>query len=206
MKTREFVAIEKQLLPELPGFAVKGSLMFARPVKEILRGIYFAGSDFDKTSFYVNVFALPLCDPTTHLYFNFGSSLRIAGGDRWNSNDPDVLADLGAAIRRDAVPFLSRAESILGFVELAKSSSTGNPHTPKAIAFALARAGRVDEAVNVIDKLLPELDLEVKWQSEIADIAKALRAKLLSNPSTARQQLESWEAESVRNLGLEGFR
>src|ERR1700730_11760587 len=120
MKTKEFVAIEKALLPELPDFAIKGSMMLMRPVEYVLRGICFEGSDFDKTSFCVNVFALPPCVPTKHLYFIFGSRLRIAGADRWNANDPDVIAELGEAIRRDAMPFLmpflSSAESLLGFV------------------------------------------------------------------------------------------
>jgi hypothetical protein len=206
MKTKQFVAIQKMLLPELPGFAIKGSMMLMCPVKAILRGIYFEGSDFDKTSFYVNVFALPLCVPTKHLYFNFGNRLRLAGADRWNANDPNEIAELGTAIRRDAAPFLLRTESLLAFVEVAKSFSSVNPHTPMAIAFTLARAGRVDEAVIGLDQLLPRLDLKLAWQSEIADQVKTLRTKLVANPSEAQQQLEAWEAESVRNLGLEALR
>jgi hypothetical protein len=205
MTTRQFVAIEKTLVPELPGFAIKGSLIFARPIKEVLRGINFEGSGFDKTSFYVTVFALPLCVPTTHLYFLIGNRLRIGGADRWNSSNPDELAELGGVIKRDAVPFLSAAESLLGFVELAQSFS-GNPHTPKLIAFALARAGRFGDAISVLDQLLPHLDLKVEWQSEIAELAKTLRAKLVSDPEEAQQQLKAWEAESLRNLALESFR
>jgi hypothetical protein len=205
MKTKEFIAIEKSLLTDLPGFAIKGSMMVMCPVKHVLRGFCFEGSDFDKTSFYVYFFALPLCVPTKHLYFNFGDRLRSDGGDNWNVNDPNLLAKLGAAIRREAMPFLSRAESLLGFVEIARSFSYANPHTPMAIAFTLARAGRINEAISVLDQLLPQLNLKVAWQSEIADQAKALKAKLVANPSEAQQQLEAWEAESARNLGLEGF-
>jgi hypothetical protein len=206
MKTKQFVAIQTKLLPELPGFAIKGNMLLMCPVEEILRGIYFEGSDFDQSSFYVNVFALPLCVPTKHLYFNFGNRLRIAGADRWNATVPKELAELGTVIRRDAVPFLLRTESLLGFVEVAKSSSSVNPHTPMAIAFSLARAGRTDEAAIVLDQLLPQLDLKVAWQREIADQVTALRAKLAANPSEALQQLEAWKAQSVRNLGLEIFR
>jgi hypothetical protein len=206
MRTRDLVEIEKTLLPDLPGFTIKGNMMFMRPVKEILRGLYFEGSDFDKSSFYITFFALPLCVPTTHLYFLFGNKLRISGSDRWNAKDPSELAELSTTIRRDAMPFLSRTESLLGFADAAQSLASVNPHTPMAIAFALARAGHANEALDVLDRLLPQLDLRVAWQSQIADQVKALRAKLVANPSTAQQQLEVWEAESSRNLGLEEFR
>jgi hypothetical protein len=51
LTTREFVSLEKSLLPELPGFAIKGPLMFIPPAERLLRGISFEGSSFDKTSF-----------------------------------------------------------------------------------------------------------------------------------------------------------
>src|SRR5262249_49406583 len=137
--------------------------------------------------------------------FLFGDRIRHkGGGDRWNVEMPNLIAELVAALKVQALPFLSHVESLLDFVEVAKAFS-GNPHTPKAIAFALARAGRIDEAINVIDQLLPHLDLSVEWQSEIASQANTLRAKL-ATPSEAQQQLEAWEAESARNLGLEEFR
>ena len=78
MTTKEFIALEKSLLPDLPDFAVKGPLMFIPPAERLLRGISFEGSSFDKTSFYVTVFVMPLCIPTKHLYFN----LVIASGTK----------------------------------------------------------------------------------------------------------------------------
>src|SRR5207249_2828862 len=72
MTTKEFIALAKSLMLDLPGFTFKGRLMFIKPVKQVLRGICFEPSAFDKRAFYVNVFALPLCVPTRHLYFNFG--------------------------------------------------------------------------------------------------------------------------------------
>jgi len=45
--------------------------------------------------------------------------------------------ELGTALRFQAVPFLSRAESLLGFVEVAKEFS-GNPHTPKETLIKLS--------------------------------------------------------------------
>jgi hypothetical protein len=104
------------------------------------------------------------------------------------------------------VPFLSRVESLLDFVNVAKSYSAANPHTRKAIAFALGRAGHTIEAVNVLDQLLGQLDLNVAWQREIANIANALKSQLVNDPAAAQRQLDAWEAETATNLGLESFR
>ncbi len=207
MTTKEFVSLEKSLLPELPGFAVKGPLMFIPSAEGLLRGISFEGSSFDKTSFYVTVFVMPLCAPTKHLYFNFGNRIRHKeGADRWHMEMPNLVTELSSALKLQAMPFLSRVGSLLDFVGVAKSFSASNLNTPKAIAFALARAGQTSQAVEVLDQLLSQLDLNVAWQREIADQAKALRGKLVTNPIETEQQLEAWEVETVHNLGLDNLK
>jgi hypothetical protein len=202
MTKKEFAKIGKALLPELPGFAVKGHLLLIPPVRQVLRGICFEPSGFDKKAFYVNVFILPLCVPTQHLYFNFGNRVGIG----WSSDAPNVFSELSLALKREALPFLSRVEDLHDFIELAKSFSLQNPHTPEAIAYALARAGDVDKAVAELDTLLAMLDVKVPWQFEMAERANALKAQLLNDAPGAQKQLEAWEVESVRNLGLEKFR
>lgn len=206
MNTREFVAIGNRLLKALPGFTIKGPLMFLAPVTTLLRGISFEPSAFDDKSFYVDKFVMPLCVPTQHLYFLFGDRIRRhGGGDRWSAEMPNLIDELELALKNQAVPFLMRAISLADFVAFAEDYS-GNPHTPKAVAFALARAGRVGEALKVIDDLVPRLDMQVEWQVEIADQLKDLKNMLVRSPSEAIRQLEAWEAESVRSLGLEEFR
>lgn len=205
MTTKEFISLEKSLLPELPGFAIKRTVMFIPPVERLLRGISFEGSSFDKTSFYVNTFMMPLCRPANHLYLNFGDRVRKKeGADRWNITKPDVVTELTAALKLQAVPFLSRVESLLDFVEIAKSPPS-NQRSLEAIAFALARAGQIIQAVEVFDQLLNQVDLNVGWQRDLGDQAKALRDKLVANPIEAQQQLEAWEAETVHNLGFDDF-
>ncbi len=206
MRTKEFVSLERQLLSELAGFSIKGPLMFIAPVTSLLRGISFEPSAFDKTSFYVDKFIMPLCVPTRYLNFNFGDRVRESGGsDCWSSDMPNLISELTTALKQQAVPFLTSVKSLLHFVELAQSCSD-NPHTPKSIAFALARAGRIEEAINVIDKFLPQLDLTVAWQKDIAELSSFLRIKLVTDPAETQQQLAAWEAESVHNLGLDEFR
>jgi hypothetical protein len=206
MTTKEFLTLEKNLLPHLPGFALSGRLMFLAPVKNTLRGISFEGSDFDKKSFYVNVFVLPLCVPTKHLYFNFGNRVRHGGGgDRWNTNMPNLIEELGTSLKREALSFLYPIESLKSFAEVAKSFSFKNPHTPQAVAYALIRVGDFQNARSALAQLLQQLDLKVEWQREMTERAETLKGMLDLNPTDAQRQLETWEVETIKNLGLESF-
>jgi hypothetical protein len=56
-----------------------------------------------------------------------------------------------------------------------------------------------------LERLVRLLDVKIPWQREMANRAGILKAKLLSNPVEVQRQLEAWEAESVKNLGLEKF-
>ena len=203
---KDLIALEEGLLLELPGFSVNERLMLISPLENVLRAIYFESSSYDKTAFSVTVFVMPLCVPTEHLSFNFGRRVRHkGGGDRWTMTMPNLVTELSTALKDQALPFLSQVKNLLDFVDMAKSFS-GNPHTPKAIAFALARAGQDHRAIAVLDELLSQLDLNVAWHQAIADQAETLKTKLVSNPAEAHRQLEDSEAETVRKLGLEQFR
>jgi hypothetical protein len=159
MKKKEFEALESRLLSYLPGFFVRGGLLILPPVSPVLRGIAFEGSSFDKSSFTVTAFLLPLCVPTDHLDFNFGTRiLHPKGGDRWNATNSDLVGELGAALKLQATPFLSRVKSLLDFVDTARTFPQANPNIRKAIAYSLARSGRITEAVEVLDQLLEQLD------------------------------------------------
>ena len=65
MNNKEFASLGNDLLQELPGFVVKSPMVFAAPIKHVLRGLYFEGSDFDRDSFYIWGFFLPMYVPTT---------------------------------------------------------------------------------------------------------------------------------------------
>lgn len=206
MTTKQLVAIEKEILPELPGFTIKGRLMFFSRIEQVLRGLYFDSSGFDKKSFYVEMFALPLCVPTKDIYFNFGKRMRHANAiDGWSRDEPTLIESLRSAVKANAVPFLSKVQSLEDFVEVEKSFAQGTPHSRQAIAFGLARLGKGKEATRVLDELLDQIDQNVPWQVEIADQALLLKTKLENNPEDAQSQLGHWEHETVRNLGLEAF-
>ncbi|MES5485895.1 hypothetical protein QMZ05_24340 [Bradyrhizobium sp. INPA03-11B] len=118
---------------------------------------------------------------------------------------PNVVVELGAALKEQAIPFLKEVDSLLAFANTA-AAFPGNLHTPKAVAFALARAGQDGRAIAAIDELLAQADPNIAWQQTIATQARILKADLVERPQEAHRQLEEWEIETIRKLGLEQFR
>ena len=175
--------------------------MFIPPCRHLLRGIYFEPSAADKRSFYVTVFALPLFVPTEHIYFNLGERIGIS----WNADDTDLLPELTESLKREALPFLNSMGNLEGLTE-ALIHNSPDARTQQAIAYGLAVKGDIEQALVALDLLILSLEVEFPWQQNIKDQAQALRTALTENPSLAKRWLQTWEADSVKNLGLEDFR
>lgn len=207
MTIKDFVALEKRLIPSLPQFIIKGPLMFIAPLGHTLRGFYFEGSDFDKTSFYVNVFFLPLCVPAEQVSLNFGDRLRIEGSDRWSVSDPDFETTLGTEMQ-NAARSLTALRTPEDVVETLKSRVrySSDPYIYEAIAYMLARQGKREAALDALDGLVKMLDPSIQWELNMASRAHCLKTKLVESPGQAKKQLDAWESETVRNLGLEACR
>ena len=205
MTKKEFEAIGKRLLPELPGFASKGQLLFVQPIGHTLRGVFFDRS-IDPRTFYAQVLLEPLFVPSDVIGFNVG--WRLGGGCHdWKADDPNLIADLGIALKQQALPFLLDIQSPRDVAHAAISlKKSQDPYVQQAIAYALARAGDVDQAVTALDQLSSLHATHIQWQRTMVDRALALRSTLLLDPGEAQRQLEAWEAESMENLGLEEFR
>lgn len=206
MTKKEFVAIGKRLLPDFPGFALRGTLMFVQPLGNTLRGFHWEPSAFSKTDFYVTVFFLPLYVPTKHLHFTFGH--RVGRNRRWCSGSLDLERSLGLEMQKE-VPFLNSlktAKEVAKALEpLTKPNEAGivNPHCYEAFAYSLVQAGEIAAASNAIDKLLSNVNLAVGWESEIASRAQQIRNAILKHPENAQELMAVWESETIRNLKLQ---
>jgi hypothetical protein len=204
--TKEFVVIEKRLLPDFPGFAVKGALMFIQPLGNTLRGFHWEPSAFSKRDFYVNMFFLPLYVPTKHLHFTFGH--RVGGSKRWSADSRGLENALSSEMQKE-VPFLNSLETTKEVAKalepLTKPNKVGyvNPHCYEAFAYALVQAGEMTAARDAINTLLNKVNLTVDWESEIASRAQLIRDKILDKPEKARELLAAWNSETIRNLKLE---
>ncbi len=203
MTAKEFSVIGKELLSYLPGFALKGRLVFIKPIVHTLRAIYFDASGFDRKFFYVNVFLQPLAIRVDHFIFSAGWRL----GKLWTADAPDLIPQLRKIIHAEALPFLARAESPQGAAAAAIAlQKSEDPGVQQVIAYSFARAGEITKASNALDRFVRLLNVTFEGQRKMADEAMQLRAQLLSRPDEAQRQLDMWEMETVRNLRLEEFR
>jgi hypothetical protein len=127
--------------------------------------------------------------------------------ERWNIVDPLLTEKVLAALRNEAFPFLSSAQTMRMAAQAAlQFASARNPFPQQANAYLLARCGAVSEAVASLNTLLSSLSSaspKIEWPETMAMRARYLMSLLLDSPVQAKAQLETWEAETTRNLGLE---
>jgi hypothetical protein len=74
----------------------------------------------------------------------------------------------------------------------------------EALAYTLVKCGDYSAALDALSELSQSLENETTpWIVAQRNRALLIEEKLLPKPETALDQLESWKAESVRNLKLE---
>jgi len=206
MKIKDVKNICRPLLPLLPGFVQQGFMLYNIPSDGLLRGICFDDSDFDKDAFYVWVFFLPLYVPRSHISLTLGK--RLAAGKRWNKTADNLTAELTAAIHDEALPFLGQAETAERFADAITeiSKAPRNPHVLQAKAYSFAKLGNNEMAINTLNELIDVLDsnedAKFAWVRELRDSVEKFLAQIRSNPASAQQQLDEWEAISRKNLRL----
>lgn len=202
MKVKEFQLLCEELLANLPGYRCQGRLLVNTTDEHVLRGFCFEPSDFDRTSFYVNVFFLPLYVPTTHLYFTFGDRLRDNGGDRWNVDDPNLIGKLVNCIQSQGIPLLSGVRDPLGLAEVVQErfANSQDPYVLEAIAYSLLMGSDHVSAPAALDRLLAVLDPTVSWQNEMRLRAEQLKRLALDD---AKRLLANWELATRANLRIQ---
>jgi hypothetical protein len=202
MKKAQLSALLKQIQPELYGFKVKGQLLSIDPISHTLRGVWLDQS-MDPRAFYVQVFVQPLFIPAEEFHFDFG--WRI-GARSWNADTPNLVRELGMAIKAEAVPFLTKISTPMDVAEAAMAlRKRGNPNIQRAIAYSFARAGETQKAIAVLDDFLRRMPAKITtdWFLEDARRAEILRDELERDPVAAQRRLLAWEARTKQNLRLE---
>ena len=203
MNKRELTRIAKALVQELPEFAASNDLLVRMPLAPVLRALCLERSGWDSRGFYAWVFFQPLCIPHAHVFFNLG--WRLGGGTHiWNCDTPAGVTALREAIRREALPFLDRIQSPRDAALQVKLQGPTSLISQKAIAYAFARGGDYPQAIRELDR--PVMVGHPEPVAEQDPEAKKLRDLLLRDPAAAQQQLQAWEDETRRALGLEEFR
>ena len=198
MKKKEFIALERRLLPNFPGFAIKGSMMLIPPVEHTLRAFDFDAGRFGKKEFYLTVFFMPLCVPLKFVHFLFGHRIRPYG---WNADEPNLETNVTLEMQRE-VPFLMSLTNPKEVAEAIKPRLGWNANCHEAFAYSLIQAGETDAALEAIDVLLKLVHGRGGWEGEVGSRMRLIQEKLLGNPDDAKRQLHAWEEETVHNLGL----
>ena len=194
VRNKEFATIIDALKSNIEIPSIKAPLWFFLPVEYALRGVCFEGSSFDSRSFYVWAFVQPTCVPAEHLSFSLGKRILNGSADRWNSTDPAMLSALQEALRTQALPFLNRADSIGGAIELAEDWSLGaQPYLRQAAAYWLVLAGHDAKAKVALEELQGTLSPGVHWQEAMAAHANELLRLLQVDAAQARQRLGRME-------------
>jgi hypothetical protein len=209
MTTKQAAKIGKELLPELPGFVAEGKMVFKSPVDNFLRALYFENTS-NANRFHLWVFFLPLFPSRDSVSFNFGK--RIGNALNWNIENPNLLADLRAAIHGEAIPFLNKVSTLAGVVSYLKADidvdrERVNPRTLEALAYTLIKSGDYSSALKVLDELDQRFSKSATpWVLELVARVKSVEEKLLPKPEAALAQLEAWKAETIGKLRLEKYR
>lgn len=205
MKTSDFVKIEKQLLDILPGYTIKGSLIYAPIEHRMLRGLSFEGSSFNKETFFVWYFVMPLALPTQYLYFSFGDRLRDhRGTDGWSVNQTDVIKELRDEVRNQALPWLAMFDSPVGAITLTKrlASESTNFRTWETAAGMLLTYGDIEGAIILIDRCLEVCDFSIPWHRDIAKYLDELKNACMESPQALETLLNSRTEQNLINLKL----
>ena len=218
MKSSEIKRLSiKYLLPHLPEFRVKGSLLYVEPVEQLLRGFGFESSGFDRTAIYVWMFVQPLYVRAPDIVLTFGE--RLGGGAKtWHpvaGQEEEVMGDILREIRRKGLPFLDqiRTPADLARVASAKAQKApDNTHVLEVEAYSLVLAGRYRDARTVLERIeqlarsLLTANPRALWIEEVGTRARLLRETLARSPDEAIALLDQWRLEMLTKLGLGGNR
>ena len=207
MKKREFQKFASEfLIPQLPGFAVKGHLIYEVPVGNLFRGFVFDSSGFSAKTFNPDAFVQPLYIPHDYITMTLGK--RLLGVWEFQSGGDQALADrLLQSMRMEGLPLLQALgtpEKIAHDAE--KLFSPKNHYVRQARAYSLVLIGQDREAIQRLDELLAMLkEMSVgiqKWALKVHAEVASFRETLLRDAEEARGLLAQWTEQTRQKLGL----
>ena len=113
-----------------------------------------------------------------------------------------MLDDLSELVKSEAIPFLDRIVSPMDVTAARDLHKGQDTYVQQTIAFGLARAGRIIEAIERLSRLEETLNDQIPWQRILSDDCRLLSELLMSNPGKAQAQLDEWQVENAAALRL----
>jgi hypothetical protein len=209
------------LLPVLPGFAVRRSLVYRRPVGDLLYALSFETSSFTSSRIFVEAFVQPLFVPVDGLWFTFGDRLGETRRDEWwdvDEENPDpTFAAIAEVARRDALAWFSELDGLDRFCEviprwasarhkrLRSLPSMDDPVVLEALAYAELLRGRKEEALQLLHAALDSEQENGEYANDerIASLQHMLDLAQRVGLEAGQAQLAEWRAQTIRELKLE---
>lgn len=209
---------QKYIVDSLPGFSLKGHLIYNSNYERILRGFCFEDSAYRKDSINIYVFVQPLYIPAEYLWFNFGKRLNDIsekGGDRWWNisleNEGDIMREVLDLILGPGLTFIENVKSLQDLVEVFQVQGDKNRdlNILEALAYTEILVGNYQNANCSLEKLLLTLEMDIKkypqvrWLYTMKERVSRINKFILENESNAAyQQLLSWEKYTEEALKL----
>ncbi len=204
MKSKQLESLSsKYILPHLPGFAAKGSMLYETPVEYHLRGFEFQSSRFSPSSFYLWVFVTMLYAPGSGGEVHHGD--RIMSGEISEVDEAIVMAEVLTCIQRRGLLFLEKYAHIKKIVR----QRPGDRVQQEDRAYALIVTGQHHRAARALERLGRDLEKEIRddpeatWLQEMADRVRTIRGVLCSDTAEDLSQLNEWRSQTLRNLHLD---
>jgi hypothetical protein len=207
----------RHLLPVLPGFVARRSLVYRRPLGYLLCALSFDTSSFTSSRIFAEAFVQPLFVRFDSLWYTFGFRL---GDDFWDVDEEDADSTFKAiaeVARRDALPFFDELADLDRFCELVPEWATARPRkleslgslndpvVTEALGCAELLRGRKEDGLRLLeDTIASERESgEYATEERIENAQQVLDAVRDLGLEAGQALLETWRAETIRSLRLE---
>lgn len=217
VKGREIERLaRKHLLPVLPGFVARGSLVYRRPLDYFLHAVSFDTSSFTGSRIYVEALIQPLYGPEAQIFYTYG--FRLGGFWDVDLDDPDpTFAEIAERARREALPFLKQVKDLEGFAEAVRSWAKARPRKvmreyalddpviAEDLAYTEILRGNKNDAVQLLEQSIESEreDGEYANEERIQNLEHMLNLVRSLGLEAGQAQLEDWRARTIRSLKLE---
>lgn len=206
----------KYFLPDLPGFNIKGHLVYHQNLYDILRGFYFESSAFSGNTFTIEVFVQPLYVPNESVIFTFGDRLGFITKQKdiwWNfdeSREYEISQEILSMMIGSGLPFLEERESVKKFLQCYQNIDVNaNKHRVEAIGYSYIMNNEYAKATNLLSSLNDILSQDIQKHPEITWMKNLqCRVQMIlgylqhQEYASAEQQLNEWKSYTLSNLNL----
>jgi hypothetical protein len=217
VKGREIERLARRhLLPALPGFVVRRSLVYRRPLAYFLCGLSFDTSSFTGSRIFVEAFVQPLYTPYDDLIYTFGFRLGDEFWDVDGQNPDRTFIRIADDVRREALPFFGQITDLDRFRELVPAwaaddskvmnyNSLSDPVVTDVLGYTEVLRGNRDDGLQLLQQAIASERESGEYANEdlIENPQQVLDAVRDLGLEAGQALLEEWRVQTITSLGLE---